>query len=103
MKNTLLASALIAASFLSPSLTAQEDTCPIVAEYAHKIMKDRQGGVSMVKMMQANDKDNGDFYNLVRDQIIEAYSVNYWATPTFKNRAISKFENKWYLACITAK
>ncbi len=98
--------AMIALSMIS-SLSAEEkkkDVCPILAETAEVVMMYRQGNTSMRKSMKLFiTKGAGDSWNAITKTIImDAYSQPRFMGKTYKQNAITDFENKWYLKCLEA-
>lgn len=76
------------------------DTCAEMAGIAATIMKGRQEGIPMSKILQMN-KDNG--WETVNYLVIEAYDSKLYSSPEYKQRSITEFENKVHLDCIKSK
>jgi hypothetical protein len=98
----LLVAALVATSFTASALPNDSDEtkaaldlyCVKVAGVAKSIMKSRQGGLSMVRMMELSG-DNDYVKLMVKD----AYSY-----PKYNMiDVITEFESSWYLHCLRHK
>ncbi|WP_217476617.1 hypothetical protein [Stutzerimonas stutzeri] len=88
----LLASAGVSAD---QKRTAQ---CAQISEVASEIMKTRQAGVSMAKMMEVPSE--GDLGDMLRGLTIAAYEKPRYSTPEMRQREIEDFQNDVYLNCI---
>ena len=76
--------------------------CSTLSHISEMIMKSRQNGVDMERMMEHNtklvNKGNPDISFI----IIEAYEMPRFTTQRIKVQTIKDFKNKQYLACIKA-
>ncbi|VVP25932.1 hypothetical protein PS876_04081 [Pseudomonas fluorescens] len=76
--------------------------CTSVSEMAGSIMKSRQNEVSMAKLMKATAEDQATDA-LGAEVIKDAYSTSAFRTEENQKRAVSQFENKWFMICLKAK
>ena len=72
------------------------EMCINVKEAATTMMKSRQVGMELDKVLAYGDVD------LFQTMAIEAYKQPRFSTDQYQQRAISEFSNEWYLACLTA-
>lgn len=93
MKKLLLAVALTTA--LTAPVHAEKASCEDIAGLAKSVMSARQNGVSLSKLIKITGKDN-----LMKTMVMLAYDETRFSTKKFQDRAVSKFENKWMLACL---
>ena len=76
------------------------ETCGDLGELATTIMKNRQSGVSMSKMMDAiAGKDGGA---LPEKLIISAYDSPRYSTQRMQKRTVEEFRDEVYLGCVKA-
>lgn len=94
------------ASFSSVALaqdTTTEETaetgvnCEQIGELAESIMRNRQQGASMSRMMQIADGNE-----LVRMIVMEAYNLPRMSVPANQQREIADFRNEIELQCYQA-
>ena len=69
---------------------------------AGSIMKSRQNEVSMAKLMKATAEDQATDA-LGAEVIKDAYNTSAFRTEENQKRAVSQFENKWFMICLKAK
>lgn len=72
--------------------------CGPLADNAVSIMKARQAGMDMAKVMKAVE-DTGNS-SKARELVIQAYDSPRFATEKHQTRAVDDFRNDTYLACI---
>lgn len=91
---------LLAAVLGGPALgqmkQSDEEFCAGLSQTAAAIMKARQNGVTMAKMMQIAANDGGAIYKTLT---VEAFEVQRFSTEENKMKAVLDFENKTYLDC----
>jgi hypothetical protein len=76
--------------------------CTSISEMAAAIMKSRQNEVSMAKLMKATAGDAATDA-LGAEVIKDAYSTSAFRTEENQKRAVSEFENKWFMICLKVK
>ncbi|MFT7860439.1 MAG: hypothetical protein ABXS93_05845 [Sulfurimonas sp.] len=76
--------------------------CSTLSGISEMIMKSRQNGVDMEKLMEINTKLVKDGNPDIAFMIIEAYETPRFNTEKVKIQTISDFKNKQYLGCIKA-
>ena len=76
--------------------------CSTLSGISEMIMKSRQNGVDMEKLMGINTKLINDGSPDISFIIIEAYETPRFNTQKIKVQTISDFKNKQYLGCIKA-
>ncbi len=92
MKKLILAIAIIA----STSAQAEElSHCERVESLSRTIMTNRQADIPLIKMMKTASGE------LVKSLILMAYKKPLWSADKNKERAINKFANEWYIACLS--
>lgn len=69
--------------------------CEYIHEFSSDIMKYRQQGASIVKVMEMVNEVNSKLSPLV----IEAYNEYHYPSPEYQQRAITKFANDQALKC----
>ena len=72
--------------------------CGNVGDLATDIMKSRQSGLSMAKMMEAVAQVGEN--PLVDEMIISAYDSPRYSTERMQKRAVEEFRDKFYLDCV---
>lgn len=100
--------ALLLAGLVSAANAATKEKasfCDTLSSYAHTTMDARQHGVSMrdtIKIVDRLDLDDS-MKGLLRDVIEDAYSKPAFETKAYQRKAVSEFENLWYLSCYKAR
>lgn len=69
--------------------------CVSVGEFAGKVMQIRQNGVKMSEIVNRLGHDNP-----LLSIVIDAYDTPRFRTEDYKEAAITKFENKYYMECV---
>lgn len=69
-----------------------QDKCESIAGFAEQIMRNRQIGVPMSKMMKVS---SGAFSGM----IVAAFDSPRYSTKEYQSRSISDFRDKAYLVC----
>lgn len=87
---------LFAILFLLPTL-ALADRCEAFGDLAASIMKSRQIGVEMSKVMRDVDFDENKLI------VVRAYEVERCKTETCRLEKISEFRNRYELKCYSNK
>ena len=72
--------------------------CPLVENIASATMKVRQAGVEMSLAMEAATGE-GLVVELAREMIHEAYEAPLHPTQSMRDQEITRFTQKWALAC----
>ena len=99
MKKLILALSIAALSFtVSAQEEAEDSTCSQLAGAAGKTMQLRQDGLEMASMYNLHVKNGSD---LGIKLTIDAYKVPLFGTQKYKDEAIRKFKNKWFMACVS--
>lgn len=93
MKKILLALMLSIPSFASAEIPMSE-FCPKIAELASTVMKARQAGVPMRKMMELAESD------VTVGIVTGAYGYSAFTVPEVQDKVIQDFEDLWYLKCV---
>jgi hypothetical protein len=106
MKGVIIA-LLLAGSVSAASAAAKEKAsfCDTLSSYAHTTMEARQQGVTMrdtIKIVDRLDLDD-PMKELLRDVVEDAYSKPAYQTKAYQRKAVSEFENFWYLSCYKAR
>lgn len=89
--------------FIAMPAHAEDDwraMCNSVASIAETIMKARQDGVSMAKMMEIPEPEGSN--GLGEGLIIAAYESPRYSTEEMQTRSIEEFRDKAYLQCVKA-
>ncbi|MBU3845572.1 MAG: hypothetical protein H9855_01070 [Candidatus Acinetobacter avistercoris] len=84
--------------------STHEKNCRMYMEMANAIMKQKQGGVPLIKALEANDaalKKNPDnnMHKIVSLIIRDAYEQPNYSTPSIKEEQLNEFSAKYYLGC----
>lgn len=91
---------LIIALMMTSPLAIADDVCVEISGLAKTVMKLRQDGFDMAKIMSIVDKDQ-EIKDVSRQIVISAYESNRYSTDSYKKAAIDDFSNEWYLACLS--
>ena len=83
-----------------PGLAVADDLCERSAEAARQIMKARQEGVPMDVLMQAAQKQKGDYAGLSKQMVIGAYERDRRYSEAQKQREIVEYGNDMYKLCL---
>ena len=98
---------LIAVALLSVSTLANAgtfDICPDSGKSAYLIMKARQRGVDMSRMMEiASSSGIAELDALNKSLTIDAYKVPRYSTPENQQKAAEDFRDRLLLECYTRK
>lgn len=90
-------------ALIVPISHAEEDWrtgCKNAQDIAESIMKGRQQGVAMSKMMEVAE---GDAANILEALIIEAYDRPRYSTEKMQQRSVQGFRDDVYLECVKAR
>lgn len=98
MKKLILALSIAAASFTVQAEESKADACTNMAKAAGSIMEYRQSGLEMSALYQEFSKQNNDFGIAV---LKDAYRIPKFSTSQYKQSAIGKFKNKWFMRCVS--
>lgn len=102
MKHLLfLAAALVISTAAMAGAPSKEklESCTTLSNSAKGIMKARQNGVPMAKLMAIDSKDQA--YNDVLAEMIKgAFKVSKFSTDDYKQQAMQDFADKWFASCI---
>lgn len=97
----------LVAGFLACSAPAIADTsaCDAFSELARQIMNSRQSGVPMKSSMALVEQsdDGPEFKEFMRGLVIAAYEVPAYSTEQMKKKAVTDFEDNFYLSCTKAQ
>lgn len=85
--------ALSIAPVAATAATAQE-ACTIFGNSAELVMKARQQGVPLSKLMEISQGNS-----IVTGIVLEAYKISRYSSPDYQERAIKDFRNVVELAC----
>ena len=87
-------------TFTSAYADDWSEKCDSYTQLAEAIMKARQSGVSMAKLMKTvKKKDGGDF---VVQLIIDAYDTPRYSSEKMQQETIENFRDNNYLECVKA-
>jgi|GEM_PF-2347695 len=89
-------------SFPSSAESDWRIICQVNSELAEVIMKNRQQGMSMAKVMEIADMSSQDkmLSAFVESYIIKAYDSPRYSTGEMQIRAIENFRDERYLECV---
>lgn len=93
MKYAFLALTLLAA----PALAEWRESCGQVGDLAEVVMENRQGGISMARMMRVAQ---GEAQEIAEAIIIDAYDYPRFSTSKVKRQTVEDFRDKWYAQCV---
>lgn len=79
---------------------AKLERCTGIGSIAGTIMKSRQNGASMAKLM-AVETISKEFKDVMAEMIKDAFSTSIYSSDSYKQQAIQEFENKWFGLCIS--
>lgn len=106
MKRTaMIATALILATptFAGTFTETEQQKCETIAESAETIMKARQNGIGMDRLMQAvKDSTEKGSRSLYQKMVGEAYQQPDWSQSQLRQKSIQDFKDKWYRKCYLA-
>ena len=96
----LLAIALTftAASAFATEEVSTHELCKDIGTLAETIMKHRQVGTSVIRMMEIADTDG-----LAQVIIKEAYEMPRYSSEEYQRRAISDFRDDYYITCLKVR
>ncbi|MFM2344127.1 MAG: hypothetical protein RLZZ210_737 [Pseudomonadota bacterium] len=79
--------------------------CNNLSQIAKSIMKARQNGIEMNKIMNDMQEFDSDpkVNSMVEEIVRDAYNVLLYSSKANKDRAIKQFGNKYYSDCLKAK
>ena len=113
LKLVAISAALSVAQVISPSAAATAgetdngDFCAVVAEFARNAMIGRQNGAKLSDLI--NHLKNSDSeanseaaFNMAKEIAIQAFEQPRYTTKSVQQKAITDFENTYYLACLKA-
>lgn len=95
---TLILALSIAVTFTAQAEDSKADACADIANAAGSIMEYRQSGLEMATLYQTFSKQNNDFGIMVLKDACEAPK---FSSKKYKDDAIGKFKNKWFMACVS--
>lgn len=84
------------------SLSEGENACQSIYDAAEQVMKGRQSGVAMPKMMGVVNNFDGvseSFKEAYKSIIIAAYEQPQYSTEKMQQRTVTKFANDFSLQC----
>lgn len=93
MKKTIITAMLAIATSL-PVLANKAASCEDAAEIAAVVMKARQAGVSMGRLLEMTES------KLAEELVYQAYDVHRFDSDEYQQKAISNFREKWEIACL---
>jgi hypothetical protein len=73
--------------------------CRSHTEFAEKVMKFRQEGVSIAKMIELSQDEGNDIREYVESLILSAYEQPRFSTARIRQETIENFRDEAYLAC----
>jgi len=65
---------------------------------ANSIMKARQAGISVRKVLAGVKADDAEG-KMLKMIIIDAYKTSHYSTKKYQEQAVIEFEDKWFLSC----
>jgi hypothetical protein len=74
--------------------------CTELSGTARAVMKARQNGVPMSKLM-AVESGSKAFDDVMAEMVKDAFSKSKYDTEKFKKDSIQEFEDKWFALCIS--
>ena len=81
--------------FTANSFATTRSDCDAIADYASALMEGRQVGVSMSESFTiAGDS------KFLQNMVIRAYEQPAYSTEKYQDRAVKKFTDEYFLACI---
>lgn len=103
-KLTLISAIALAACVAQPAMAdtysdAKDEFCPRVESMSRTIMKGRQVGVPLVRMLEAQ-KSSGESTDWARPIMMMAYHKPRYHTEEFKQREIDDFAEEMFLMCM---
>ena len=102
MKKAILILILLATPATLAAAAAEEtihERCTALSQLAEQTMRNRQDGVSIVKMMETS-QDETPVGRLARAIILDAYKRPKFRTKSYQVEAATSFSNDVYLECI---
>ena len=96
---------MLAGCLLPGILSAQEQgldegACAAVARTAGTLMKARQAGVPIAKMLEPLSERSAGIREAMTEMVIAAYEKPRFNSPEFVQRSIEDFANDQHLACL---
>lgn len=87
------------------SNSEHESNCRMLMDMANTIMKNKQDGLPLIKVLEANDaafQKNPDknMYEIINKIARDAYSQPSYSTPSIKSDQLNEFSAKYYLGCM---
>lgn len=74
--------------------------CGKISQVAEVVMKNRQNGISMQKMIEASKTNSGALDTLAEEIVIKAYSQPKYSTDKMQQNSINEFRDESYLSCV---
>lgn len=104
MRNKIIAGLLMGLVSLGSVAEEQRDPCLWVSNLAERIMKSRQNEVPMAKIMGvfSGGEAPDEIKKIMKDMVIDAYDSPAFSADVNKAKAVAKFQNEMYLACVKA-
>ncbi|MEN8283052.1 hypothetical protein [Acinetobacter gerneri] len=102
----LISSSIVSAKSVQPvSDSEHEKNCRDIMRVANTLMKARQNGMSLDKMLEVNDRaylDTQDSNMRQISQMIirDAYEQPNYKTESYKQEQLNEFSSKYYLGCM---
>lgn len=102
----LVSSSIVSAESVQPvSDSEHEKNCRDIMRVANTLMKARQNGMSLDKMLEVNDRaylDTQDSNMRQISQMIirDAYDQPNYKTESYKQDQLNEFSSKYYLGCM---
>lgn len=104
MRNKIIVGLVMGLASLSSVAEEQRDPCLWVSNLAERIMKSRQNEVPMAKIMGvvSSGEAPAEMRKIAKSMVIDAYESPAYSVEENKAKAVSKFQNEMYLACVKA-
>lgn len=92
----------LAFSLFAVPVAAENIDCNLYQSLAAGVMKGRQGGVSLARMIELADQSDlpAPDKELMKGFAMDAYEENLWSSESAKQEAITEFANRHMLACL---
>lgn len=87
------------------SASADMSTCDTYSVLSRSIMSARQSGTPMKQQMDIVLKSGGspELQGFMKNLVIAAYEEPAWSSESRKEKAITDFENGFYLSCVKSQ
>ena len=97
MKKLIVAAAFIA-TLSAPAQSEVGEFCTGIYELSKQVMTSRQGGVSLIRMLEVVERLKGT--ELDKSIVMDAFEYDVYATEKYKQQTINDFSNSYLLACL---